>query len=80
MNSRPLLPLAQKALEHITQFEKQVSPDQFNAACEAVKDFSADLSGFGFYAIQAKVKLQLICTLDLSGFVETTKQLQTEPF
>lgn len=78
MNSKPLLPLAQNALEHITQFEKQVTPEQFNAACEAVKDFSIDLSGFGFYAIQAKTKLRLICELDLDGFKETVKQFQTE--
>jgi len=75
-----LLPLTKQAVQHVNQFEQHVTPDEFNAVLDGIQEHNRNLYGHGFYAIQAKVKLQLICALDLAGFLETVKQFQTEPF
>lgn len=63
-----ITPLAQSAQSNILRFKEYATPRQFEQMTEAIKNFDIDLTGCGFDAIQAKLKLKGIADLTLSEF------------
>ena len=61
-------PLAQTAFLNISQYKEHASEGQFKAMEKQISVFDTDLSGCGFFAIQAKLKLQAISQLTLQDF------------
>lgn len=56
------------AQKNINGFKNYASENQFNQMTEVIKNFDVDVTGFGFYAIQAKLKLKTIAELNLTEF------------
>lgn len=60
--------LGQQAHEHLKSFEKFCTKEEFKTLEEGVKTFDTDLTGCGFHAIQAKLKLTSIKELTFKEF------------
>lgn len=61
-------PLAKSALSNVLQYKEHATPNQLERMLNAIKEFDIDLNGCGFYAIQAKLKLEGIRDLTLTEF------------
>lgn len=61
-------PLAQAAEAQTLSYKEHATPNQLERMIKAISEFDTDLNGCGFFAIQAKVKLQAISQLTLQDF------------
>ena len=50
--------LGKKAFQHMEGFKSKCTPKQWDAIETGIKQFDICVNGSGFYAIQAKVKLE----------------------
>jgi len=60
--------LAKRAESNIMLFKEAATDTQFNQMVKAIEGFDIDLKGCGYYAIQAKLKLEEISNLTLPEF------------
>ena len=63
-----LLPLSTEALNHVSQFKPLTTNDKFESLERFIQSLDTNLRGFGFTAIQAKVKLNDMKELTEVGF------------
>lgn len=61
-------PLAQAAEAKTLSYKEHATPNQLERMLNAIKDFDIDLNGCGFFAIQAKFKLEAISNLTVEDF------------
>lgn len=61
--------LGQKALNNINVFKCMCTDKEIEFLTNQIKEFDRLNTGFGFYAIQANIKLKSISKMDLKHFL-----------